>query len=286
MPCLTNMPVTDIIKKRKSWRTYTGKPVEIEKKEKVLQFIANPKKPPFGSAARFEMVDLNLNFTGKVAGTYGVIKGAETFIAGIVGKGPGDMEDVGYLFERIILFATAIGLDTCWMGASFSREMFAEKITLKPEETLPVVSPIGYRAGRRSLTDLVFHMSAGSKNRKPWPEIFFYRTFNEPLEKSSAGELEMPLEMVRLAPSAVNKQPWRLVADDNAVHFFLKRTAGFKRMFTMDLQRIDMGIAMCHFELAANIARKNGRWKIENPDTPSVPKDLEYIASWKYLRDN
>lgn len=112
MPCLTNMPVTDIIKKRKSWRTYTGKPVEIEKKEKVLQFIANPKKPPFGSAARFEMVDLNLNFTGKVAGTYGVIKGAETFIAGIVGKGPGDMEDVGYLFERIILFATAIGLDT------------------------------------------------------------------------------------------------------------------------------------------------------------------------------
>ena len=285
MAGLTNMPITDIIKKRKSRRTYTDKPVETEKKEQVLQFIADLNKPPFGSSARFEMVDLNLKFTGKVAGTYGVIKGAETFIAGIVCQGPGDMEDVGYLFERIILFATAIGLDTCWMGASFSRELFAEKITLKPEETLPVVSPIGYRAGKRSLTDLVFHVSAGSKNRKSWPEIFFYRTFSEPLNKSSAGELEVPLEMVRLAPSAVNKQPWRLVADDNGVHFFLKRTAGFKSMFTMDLQRIDMGIAMCHFELAADIDCKSGLWKIENPDIPSVPKDVEYIASWKYLRD-
>jgi len=285
MAGLTNMPITDIIKKRKSCRTYSDKPVEKETKKQVLQFIADLKKPPFGSSARFEMVDLNLNFTGKVAGTYGVIKGAETFIAGIVEKAPGDMEDVGYLFERIILYATAIGLDTCWMGASFSREMFAEKITLKSEETLPVVSPIGYRAGRRSLTDLAFHVSAGSKNRKPWPEIFFYRTFNEPLNKNSAGELEVPLEMVRLAPSAVNKQPWRLIADDSGVHFFLKRTAGFKSMFTMDLQRIDMGIAMCHFELAAGIDCINGLWKIENPDISSVPKDVEYIASWKYPRD-
>lgn len=286
MASLTNISITDIIKKRKSSRTYTDKPVEIIKKEQIFQFIANLKKPPFNSAARFEMVDLDLHFTGKVSGTYGVIKGAETFIAGIVGKGPGDMEDVGYLFERIILFATAIGLDTCWMGASFSRELFAEKITLNPEETLPVVSPIGYRADRRSLMDLVFHMSAGSKNRKSWPEIFFYRTFHESLEKSSAGALEMPFEMVRLAPSAVNKQPWRLVADDNAVHFFLKRTAGFKSMFAMDLQRIDMGIAMCHFELAADVACKSGLWKIENPDIPSAPKDVEYVASWKYLKDN
>lgn len=117
---------------------------------------------------------------------------------------PGDMEDMGYLFEQVILFATAIGLDTCWMGASFSRALFAEKITLKPDETLPVVSPIGYRAGRRSLTDMVFHMSAGSKNRKPWPELFFNHTFNEPIDKSSAGKFEMPLEMVRLAPLRFN----------------------------------------------------------------------------------
>jgi nitroreductase len=285
MAGLTNLPITDIIKKRKSWRTYTATPVETEKKEQILQFIANLNQPPFGSAARFELVDLDLKFTGKVAGTYGVIKGAETFITAVVNKGPGDMEDVGYLFEQIILFATAIGLDTCWMGASFSRELFAEKITLKPDETLPVVSPIGYRAGRRSLTDMVFHMSAGSKNRKPWPALFFHSAFNEPLDKSSAGKLEMPLEMVRLAPSAVNKQPWRLVADDAGVHFFLKRTAGFKSMFTMDLQRIDMGIAMCHFELAADIACKRGRWKMETPDIPSVPNDVEYIASWKYLTD-
>ena len=274
-------PITEIIKKRRSWRTYNGKPVENEKKEQILNFISTLDKPPFGSEARFQMVDLDLKGTGKVSGTYGVIKGAETFIASIVKKSPMDMEDVGFLFEKIILFATAMGLDTCWMGASFSRSLFSEKMELKPEETIPVVGPIGYRAGKRSLTDTVFHMSAGSKNRKPWSDLFFDNTFNLPIEKKDAGKLEVLFEMVRLAPSAVNKQPWRLILDGKKAHFFLKRTMGFESMFKMDLQRIDMGIAMCHFELAANKMGVEGKWKVKEPNIESLPDGIEYVVSWE-----
>ena len=173
-----DMPITEIIRKRKSWRTYANKPVENEKKERILNFISTLDKPPFASEARFQMVDLDLNVIKIVSGTYGVIKGAKTFISSIVKKSPRDMEDIGYLFEQIILFATAIGLDTCWMGASFSRSLFSEKLSLQSDEMIPVVSPIGYKADRRSLVDAVFHMTAGSKNRKPWADLFFNRTFN------------------------------------------------------------------------------------------------------------
>jgi len=279
-------PITDIIKKRRSWRTYSSKPVENEKREQLLQFIAKLDKPPFGSGARFQLIDPDLKFTGKVSGTYGVIKGAKTFIAGIVANSPKDMEDVGYLFEKIILFCTGIGLDTCWMGASFNRSLFAEKIKLDHEEKIPVVSPIGYRANRRSLTDTVFHMSAGSKNRRPWSDLFFNHSFNSNLNPKDAGSLEIPFEMVRLAPSAVNKQPWRLIMDEGAVHFFLKRTKGFESMFKMDLQRIDMGIAMCHFELAINETDTEGGWMVEKSGMSSIPNDMEYIVSWKYSHNN
>jgi nitroreductase len=275
-----DMPITEIIRKRKSWRTYSDKPVENEKKEKITNFIATVDKPPFGSEARFQMVDLDLNVIKKVSGTYGVIKGAKTFIASIVKKSPRDMEDVGYLFEQIILFATAIGLDTCWMGASFSRSLFSEKISLQPDEMIPVISPIGYKADRRSLTDTIFHMTAGSKNRKPWPDLFFNRSFDSPLNPKDAVVFEKPFEMVRLAPSAVNKQPWRLIMDEHGVHFYVKRTPGFESMFTMDLQRIDMGIAMCHFELAAMEAGIHGGWKFQKPDTSLMSKDIEYVVSW------
>lgn len=276
-----DIPITEIITKRRSWRTYDGKPVESEKKNQVLHFISSLAKPPFGSKARFELVDLDLKGSGKVTGTYGVISRAETFIATVVSKGPRDLEDIGYLFEKIILFATAIGLDTCWLGASFNRSLFTEKIGLKPDETLPVVSPIGYRADRRSITDAVFHLTAGSKKRKPWPDLFFNSNVDVPLEKNDAGKLEIPFEMVRLAPSAVNKQPWRLIADGDSVHFFLKRTTGFESMFKVDLQRIDMGIAMCHFELAADAMGIKGGWKVKKPDIKPWPDGIEYVVSWE-----
>jgi hypothetical protein len=45
-----------------------------------------------------------------------------------------------------------------------------------------------------------------------------------------------------------------------------------------------MGIAMCHFELAANETGIKGRWKVENPDISSVPEDIEYVVSWDYRK--
>lgn len=43
---------------------------------------------------------------------------------------------------------------------------------------------------------------------------FFDGTFDAALSKEKAGSLQELLEMVRLAPSAVNKQPWRVVSKE------------------------------------------------------------------------
>jgi nitroreductase len=277
-----NMNVTEIIKTRKSWRTYNGEAIENGEKGRILDFISSLDEPPFGSEARFQIVDLDLKGTGTVSGTYGVVKGAKSFLTGAVTKSPMDLEDFGYLFEKIILFVTGIGLATCWMGATFSRTLFSEKMGLKPEETIPAISPLGYGTDRRSLRDAVFHLSAGSKNRKQWPELFFDGTFHSPLCKGDNGKFDSLFEMVRLAPSAVNKQPWRLILDGRTVHFFLKRTRGFDQLFKMDLQRIDMGISMCHFELAAGEVGIDGAWKVSFPEIPSLPGDVEYVVSWEF----
>jgi nitroreductase len=276
-----NMNVMEIIKTRKSWRTYDGKAIEDEKKDRIHDFISALGEPPFGSEARFRIIDINLKGAGTVSGTYGVVKGAKSFLAGAITKSPMDLEDFGYLFEKIILFATGMGLATCWMGATFSRPLFSEKMGLKPEEIIPAISPVGYGSAKRSLRDAVFHLSAGSRNRKKWPELFFDGSFQTPLRKGNHEKLDTLFEMVRLAPSAVNKQPWRLILDGMAIHFFLNRTKGFEKMFKMDLQRIDMGIAICHFELAAGEVGINGAWKISCPEIQSRPEDIDYVVSWE-----
>ena len=87
--------------------------------------------------------------------------------------------------------------------------------------------------------------------------------------------------MVRLAPSAVNKQPWRLLLKDNVVHFYLKRSKGFCHEGKLDMQMIDMGIALCHLELAAKACDLNIKFVQSNPNLST--DDMEYIASYVIL---
>jgi hypothetical protein len=55
---------------------------------------------------------------------------------------------------------------------------------------------------------------------------------------------------VRIAPSASNKQLWRVVKDGPCWHIFLQRTPGYRRdpsktlLDLCDRQRLDLGIAM------------------------------------------
>jgi hypothetical protein len=112
--------------------------------------------------------------------------------------------------------------------------------------------------------------------------LFFDGNMGTPLSKELAGDYAVPLESVRLGPSASNNQPWRVVypRQQRAFHFYLKRTPGYNKFNgNMDLQLVDMGISMCHFELSAREKGLAGMWAVAKPDLDMG--DAEYIATWK-----
>ncbi len=272
----------EAIKIRVSCRTFSDRPVEPETAGRLRDVLLAGAPVPFGGAVRFQLLDLNELEREEIRtlGTYGVIKGARLFLAGAV-RGRKPMEDFGYAMERNILAATGLGLGTCWLGGTFNRSGFAGRMNLQAGELLPAVSPVGYPAGRRSMTERIFRFGAGSGKRKPWGELFFAGDFMTPLDEDHAGRYTVPLACVRLGPSASNRQPWRILKDQerDVFHFYLKRTPGYDRVFgDVNLQNVDMGIALCHFELAAEELGLPGSWREEEPDIPS--RDLEYIASW------
>ena len=86
------------------------------------------------------------------------------------------------------------------------------------------------------------------------------------------------LEAVRLAPSAVNKQPWRVVVCGDRAHFYEKRSKGYVSADGWDIQKIDMGIALSHFELAAKEKGYDVSIEISDPVLPDQG-DLQYIAT-------
>ena len=279
----TDIPVQELIEKRCSWRSFSGAPLPSGARQKLEAFLAAPGTPPFGSQIRFGLVDGGVDGASRVPGTYGVIRGARDFIVGVVKPGNRALEDYGFLFEKAVLLATGLDLGTCWMGGTLKHTVFAHKIGLSNDEVLPCICPVGVRSARRTMLDSVFVAGAGSKKRKDWEELFFEASFAKPMDKENAGGYALPLEMVRQAPSASNRQPWRIVCRDKAFHFFLTRNKTYKHLFKADLQRIDMGIAMCHFDLAARQAGLEGQWVDSNPELPSMPERTEYTATWEYF---
>lgn len=269
-------PIAEIIPRRCSWRSYSDRVVEDAQKQILRTFMDGLGAPPFGSRVRMILTDEPSAMAG-IKGTYGISRGARLFLVGAVEEGPRAMEDFGHHFEQVILKATELGLGTCWMGGTFNQTFFARRIGLKPGEAMPIVSPVGYRAARPHTIDSLLRLSTGARQRKPWQDLFFRG--NTPLDMAAAGPLAQPLEMVRLAPSASNLQPWRLVVDGDAVHFFFQRSRALTFFLGPDLQRIDMGIAMCHFALSARENGLTGRWESRTPPM-QPPERSEYCISW------
>ena len=282
-------PITELIRQRYSCRKYQDKPIDGSQQRLLSDFLALKSAGPLGARARFALVaatDRDRQSL-KGLGTYGLIRGGVGFIVGAAERAPRDLEDYGYLMEHAVVFATDLGLGTCWLGGTFSKSSFAKKIAVTASEVMPAVAAVGYVA-EDSRFGRWIRKRAGSDLRFPWEALFFDERFGDPLTPERAGLYADPLEMVRLAPSASNKQPWRIVRVGDVWHFFLQRTKGygegsllFSLLHLADLQRVDMGIAMCHFELTARELGLTGHWVIDEPDIKKPDKSMEYTVSWK-----
>lgn len=268
------------IRRRRSCRAFASSPLDATQRAHVQRLLQALPPPPFGSPVALHLVDRAGIGVPKL-GTYGVIKGAQHYLAGAASSQ--DLEAYGYVLEWMILAATELGLGTCWLGGTLTRDSFAEAVGATSSQDIPAVTPIGVPSERRTLVDSTFRYLAGSDQRKPWERLFFRNAFDTPLTRQDAGSWAEVLEAVRLAPSASNKQPWRIVrSEDGAWQLFLRRTAGYGRMMSVDLQRLDLGIALCHFDLAAKAKRLAGRWQVlgAGPSVGSLPEDTSYVATW------
>lgn len=275
-------PVVEVIKKRRSVRSYEKTPIPREIREKIQSFISQNQQGPLGKSVRLSWADdreLVDKSDGKI-GTYGVIKGASTYIGAVVEKDPRQLIDLGYVFEKVILYCTSLGLGTCWLGGTFKRSGFIKAMDLKEDEILPAVTPLGFPEERKRLVDTIIRTAAGSNQRKSWEKLFFYESFQRPLDKKIAGRYGEALEMVRLGPSASNKQPWRILMEEGKLHFYLQAARAYEKGLGFSIQKIDMGIAMCHLEMVLQEAEIEGSWEIITSREWVNSDGLSYIASW------
>ena len=280
-------PVMDIIQERKSHRTYSGKPLEKKVREKVIDLLENHDlKSPFSDyagKARFKLLSIP-EFDPKEKrklGTYGIIKGAQDFIVGVVEKSQYSREHFGYLLETIILALTDLGLGTCWLGGTFNKSLFSEKINCSSDEILPAITPVGH-SDQKSVREKMIRSFAKADERLTWEKLFFDGNLSIPISKTKLGTFATLLEMIQAGPSAGNRQPWRIIksSDKNNFHFYTTNPKDGRFLHYSKFRPIDIGIAVCHFALTANELDVKGNWVVEDPQIPNT-ENLLYKITWE-----
>lgn len=143
-------------------------------------------------------------------------------------KKPNYLLNAGYLLEQLDLLLASHDIGVCWYALAKAKEIQVD--------------------GLDYVIMLAFGKSQSHDFRK---EVLEFKRKNR--EEIWEGDFDSDvIEAVRLAPSACNTQPWRIVSDSNCIKVY--RNTMIKSFIPASklpyYNSIDMGICLCFLETA------------------------------------
>lgn len=164
---------------------------------------------------------------------YGKFRGVKNYLV-MAGKKANDLDErVGYYGEQLVLLAQTLGLNTCWVGVSYSKT--PDAFVLDEGEKVACVISIGYGE-----TQGVSHKIKSAKDVSNASDIT-PRWFNEGVKAAL------------LAPTAVNQQKFYFEYVEFDGESKKPKVLARKGTSLVGYTQMDLGIAKCHFEIAAGM---------------------------------
>ncbi len=213
------MDLLTAISSRHSVRSYSDQSIEGE----VLQELQETIDQCNSESGLHIQLCLNepQSFSGMKA-RYSKFQNVRNYLALVGAKGPDLQELCGYYGEKVVLKAEQLGLNTCWVAASYSKSKSIASVAAG-EKLLMVIS-IGYGAnsGKAHQSKTIAEVCA---MEQPLPEWF-----------------QSGIEAALLAPTAMNQQKFFFELSGNKV--IVRAGNG---IYT----KTDLGIVKYHFEVGA-----------------------------------
>ena len=182
------MDYLEVIKQRKSVRTYKSDPIPDDVLEEILEAGSCAPSAQNRQPWRYLVINDNQKVR-ELARNCGLIGLSNFFIksAPLVIVACADTKsnvringmdyyqvDTAISFQQMILCATNQGLGTCWMAA-YSEKILKKYLQLPASWRVVAMSPFGYPSENKGLYGKVLSAFAGSKDRLPIPKIVRFR---------------------------------------------------------------------------------------------------------------
>ena len=227
------MTLLEATQARHSVRAYTGQPLtdadaqalqeKIDEVNRVgrlhIQLIRNEPKAFLGPFAR-----------------YGKFRNVTDYLV-MVGVKADDLDErIGYYGEQLVLLAQTLGMNTCWVGLSYTK--IPNTYVLNDGEVIQAYISIGY-GETQGVSHKIKRIEQVSNVSDSTPDWF-----------------RRGVEAALLAPTAINQQKFSfeyLGMIDG--HHRVRAKKGFS---LVGYTHMDLGIAKYHFEIAAG--KENFEW--------------------------
>ena len=230
------MTIQEAIEARHSVRAYKDQPLTKEVSKRLEEEIAVVNQK--GNLHVQLIQNEPKAFQGTLA-KYGKFRNVTSYLV-MAGKKADDLDErIGYYGEHLVLLAQTLGLNTCWVGLSYSK--VPGTYVLDEGEKIACYIAIGYGetqgVGHKIKT---VEQVSSSKNVSDITPSWFRKG----------------VEAALLAPTAVNQQKFSFeyVGMSNN-HHLVRAKKGFSMI---GYTKMDLGIAKYHFEIGAG--KDNFEW--------------------------
>lgn len=226
------MTLKEMIYKRRSCRSFLSVPVDAEMIEKILSFDLKPLYPE---------IKVRMDIVGRDKVRCVCPWTTPQLIAVYSEETDGYLENIGFLFQQLELYLQTLGLGVCWLGMGRMNPRTARSVE-----------------GMKFVIMLAFGHPKGEQLRRDREE--FKR---KPMAQISDKE-DPRLEAARLAPSAVNSQPWYFTHEGDTLHVHCSKKG----------TRLDIGIALAHLYI-----ENPGTFRFFRAETATEVPGYRYIGS-------
>lgn len=277
------MDVAAAIKSRISVRKYSERKLGQKEKDQIYKVIDEliPLYPDIPTRFIFiedETVTNEQVMTGLIGG-YGKIKAPYCILCATVSR-EGAYENIGFMGEQLALHLTSMGIGSCWIGGGFDKDKTHQLVG--EGWIVPTVLSLGFP--HPSIHLLPVNAKENRRRRKQLRSIAYDSYYGNDISTflGKNPSYENVLDMCRLAPSAMNFQPGRVILTKekaiflSAANFFMRKNS---------IHKIDGGIMFTHFVTMMEAVGKKGEIVIEDVEKVlqqyKVPKGHSYVASYK-----
>ncbi len=288
-----------LIEARRSVREYKDRELSAEDMAMVEEYITNCQQLKGGSKVSLVNIPAVDNFCQHFAGKLGyngVMIKAPHYVLLTAEKGSEAIKSAGYVGEAFVLELTKHDIGSCWLSANHHEQELVEYFAVPADYEVVALIAFGYPEVEAQISK-IYQSEADKQNksyshfeseynenavssRKSIEDIVYLARFgnNATVEKLEELGYDDVFYYMRLAPSSVNRQPWRFVISRGKFILAVSRDDGYDDDRVAELEA---GIAMLYFEVAMHDSGYPGSWDFSEVDN-SYQIPSEYFIAGSY----